>query len=394
MYKNLLITFTIAFSIFAVSFVFIVLADWQGPTETPFPEFLHEGSEPQTKIGPIRLGGLMASDSVTINPEGISEPTCDIGNRGILWVIRPVGERDELISCFNNENNNNVWNYLDSYQRSAGYEHSFSVTGGDYTYERTHGSINYMVHAFTTVGSHTLEVSGDLSPYVHLDVLVVGGGGGAGRYGGGGAGGLIMEFNIPIEAGSSIPITVGGGGTGVKVEDGTPGANSSFDSLIAYGGGNGSHNDPGVSGGSGGGGGQNGKAGGSGTSGQGQKGGTGGTVGTYATGGGGGGNNPHTASGSGGNGTTGTEGEGGQGGAGNYFGHLFGTGVGDSGWFAGGGGGAYYQCCSGGTGGNGGGGDGGAADVGGVNGMPNTGGGGGASNGDGGSGIVLVRYKI
>ena len=65
-----------------------------------------------------------------------------------------------------------------------------------------------------------------------VDVLIVAGGGGAGSQhsGGGGAGGLIFRPGFPVSAGSSIPVTVGGGGG--PVTDGTqPPAGS--DSVFA-----------------------------------------------------------------------------------------------------------------------------------------------------------------
>ena len=235
-----------------------------------------------------------------------------------------------------------------------------------------------------------------------VDVLVVGGGGaGSGSTsGGGGAGGLVWKTDHSVTPGDNISVSVGAGGTGGGPQSaGTNGENSSFGSIVATGGGHGSvGNDtdadaqPAGSGGSGGGAMEydgHYETYGTGTSGQGYNGGdvSGGSNAT-AGGGGAGGVGSSVASGAG------------NGGIGKDFSHIFGTSVGENGWFAGGGGGGFNS--SPGQGGLGGGGDG-------INndstpdasnhGTPNTGGGGGGgwnyntgSGGDGGSGVVIVRW--
>ena len=72
------------------------------------------------------------------------------------------------------------------------------------------------------------------TPAVEYLVVAGGGGGGgsAGVGGGGGAGGLLQGI-VPITAGSSITVTVGGAGTGSP----TNGGNSVFGNIIAIGGG-------------------------------------------------------------------------------------------------------------------------------------------------------------
>jgi Glycine-rich domain/Putative Ig domain/Rhamnogalacturonan I lyases beta-sheet domain len=222
-----------------------------------------------------------------------------------------------------------------------------------------------------------------------VNVLVVaagGGGGGNSGFGGagGGGGGVVYAANYSVTSGANIPVYVGAGGAGAGRGDGGSGANggnSSFGSLVAYGGGGGAYgNNGGGNGGSGGGAAQSFGSYGLGTSGQGNNGGQGANWGTGGGGGPGavGGNaNPDIL-------------KGGDGGGG-YYSTITGTGQ----YFAGGGGGwGYYNSGAGGSGGGG---------TSGTNGTPATagtansggGGGGGGTNGagkDGGSGIVVLSW--
>jgi len=258
-------------------------------------------------------------------------------------------------------------------------------------------SIEYRIHTFTSIGTFSFQVLRG----GQVDYLVVAGGGGGGVggrssdawAGGGGAGGLILAntyLNI-----LSYSVVVGAGGTGAN------GNNSSIFGSTAIGGGRGgddgsSSRYDGLSGGSGGGGvgdypGP--RPGGAGTAGQGNAGGPGTDPGGdpfYEQGGGGGG------AGQVGN-TNGI----GYGGNGLNISAYFGTSVGDSGWFAGGGGGGSGtdQTGSWNPGGLGGGGRSGVGYNGGVvgvSGLANTGGGGGGgfSSKPGGSGVVIIRYRI
>jgi hypothetical protein len=245
--------------------------------------------------------------------------------------------------------------------------------------------------------------SGDFTPYdktfladTICDILIVAGGGGGGMNAGagGGAGGLILLEKTKLVAGT-YNITVGKGGAGGTTWHvntlASNGANSSFGSYTAIGGGAGvnSGGANGNSGGSGGGAGNDGsgnRTGGAGTAGQGFKGGDGTVPGGWErTGGGGGG------AGAAGQTSVSTT-RAGNGGVGRNMSALFGTSVGQAGWFAGGGAGGVH----GGTGGIGGMGGGGNENTDGADG---TGGGGGAArNGSGagrrgGSGIVILRYK-
>lgn len=266
------------------------------------------------------------------------------------------------------------------------------------------------------------------------DILVVAGGGGGGMDmgGGGGGGGVIYKKNYMLNSNQIIPIYVGNGGSGAPAANtngqpsahnytinGTNGANTIFDNLVAIGGGYGGtseYNRPlggyGNKGGSGGGAGGYWHLGledrsGNGIPGQGNKGGA--RAGINYSGGGGG------AGEIGGSGTAPGSAKGGNG----LFSDIMGIGY----YWGGGGGGSGYST----TGGNGGlgGGGGGAVNntIGGLgytngdngggggtnsyantpggNGGKHTGGGGGGGahyqgfnkGGDGGSGIVIVRYK-
>ena len=269
------------------------------------------------------------------------------------------------------------------------------ATGGTVN-DITQGGINYRVHVFSTVGTSTFTVSqGGEVEYL----IVAGGGGGSNRHkGGGGAGGLLTGFITLIP--QIYTITVGAGGNGVPQQtlptrsDGTNGGNSSAFGLTAIGGGI-----DGSAGGSGGGGGAGG-TGGAGTPGQGNNGGRGvvsPSTETMFVGGGGGG-----AGAPGWNAIStipATGGDGGPGVSSSISGNLLL-------YAGGGGGGAATGSVRGGIGGIGGGGNGGRQLNGtnqGQNGTPNTGGGGGSgafsggtnfASGAGGSGIVIVRYRI
>ena len=259
------------------------------------------------------------------------------------------------------------------------------------------------------------------------DILIVGGGGGGGggHGGGGGAGQLILMHQAILSG--TYTIKVGKGGVrGTNPASGgiepTKGSNSSFDTVIAEGGG------------------ANGgtllKDGGSGAGGDSwlnglgtiQKGLKNTSIDTYSSGtiyskgndGGTGGTDPGQGAGGGGAGTSGGDGKasytnGGPGNGGDglsgisELGYDFKTNFGNYGklesdgnyWFAGGGGGGGWAQAITAVGGKGGGGNGGTGGpvVNGSNAVSNTGsgGGGGSGNwgegGNGGSGIVIIRFK-
>lgn len=278
--------------------------------------------------------------------------------------------------------------------------------GGTITYV-TIGSDTYRIHAFTTAGTSTLF----LPKTVECDVLLVAGGGGGGGSGGsgasgagGGAGGLILELNKTVSPGS-YSIVVSASSQSINPDfdlQGPDGGDTSAFSLTAVGGGGGGSrvdgNANGRDGGSGGGEGSQGvtTSYGSGTSGQGNRGGLNGFSGDgsdqNASGGGGG------AGGVGGDGLDNNYS--GDGGVGLDMSAYFTTSFGENGYFAGGGGGGRVGTLTNtfGSGGIGGGADGGNNDAP-ESAMANTGGGGAGAGGNyragkGGSGIVLIRYRV
>lgn len=280
---------------------------------------------------------------------------------------------------------------------------TIQASGGTTVTDATIDGQDYRIHAFENTGSDEFSVSRAPSGET-IDVLIVGGGGGSmgDVGGGGGAGGLVFNSNVSINSGS-YSVSVGDGGDGAPVgndfsADATSGQNSSISISgvdTAIGGGHGANYESvNADDGGSGGGDTSGTTSGSGTTGQGNK---GGDLSGYTS---------HESSGGGG---AGQAGEGGSsaprdGGDGLYFGEKFTDTFGENGYFAGGGGGGSGQNNpeTGGAGGLGGGGDGKDRETenNGNPGMPNTGGGGGGNahphygGADGGSGIVLIRYRI
>lgn len=96
----------------------------------------------------------------------------------------------------------------------------------------------FVVQMFTATGPGTFTVPTGVSS---VDVLVVGGGGaGGGIGGGGGAGGVVYRPALPVTPGGTISYAVGAGGIsggGYTIAKGNSGANSTFGSLTALGGG-------------------------------------------------------------------------------------------------------------------------------------------------------------
>jgi hypothetical protein len=284
---------------------------------------------------------------------------------------------------------------------------------------------NFKTHTFTGPGTFEITCAGNSRGSTLVEYIVVAGGGSGGTNGGGGgAGGFRFASPTlapatypakPLAAPaaitasiSSFPITVGGGGTGGPYPRSAPGGSAStFSTITSAGGGGGRGNQEGnpQNGGSGGGGsypcqpsGGNGPGGSGNTPPvsppQGNNGGTGGIP--QSSGGGGG----ALAVGSNAPGP-----EGGPGGVGGGVPNAFGTSGQNCGsfyYFSGGGGGARQSPSSPlrGTGGLGGGATAGVQEGGASSGTANTGGGGGGAaggdsvSGSGGSGIVIIRYKI
>jgi hypothetical protein len=345
---------------------------------------------------------------------------------GTSSITLPAGNVAQRLSAvtgmlrYNNTSGTQLLEFYDgtNWRPVTGYSPGVVGTGG----QEILYSNNGIVHAFTTVGSHTFTPSftGTVQAFVQA------GGGGCNNSswrGGSGGGGQIYNRSFPVTAGTPYTVTVGDGGN-----DGN-GGNSVFASLTAIGGGQGGrwNNGVGQNGGSGGGGG-NGDVDGSrgpidpglGTSGQGFPGGSGKRFNTS-------GDNCHWGGAGGGAGGVGMtvpdertsptqEVTGGAGAATDIFGTVL--------YFGGGGaGGAHHGGghCNGGIGGGGGGavhhaspypnrpgsgyiGNGGGQSLnngqpaqsqgkGGAGGANTGGGGGGADNGGiGGSGVVVIRY--
>ena len=305
--------------------------------------------------------------------------------------------------------------------------------GGTVTTVTETGSV-YAVHTFRNVGNSTftIESLGDVSANNEVEyLLVAGGGGGGGNLSGGGGGGGFVTGTVSVSSEQDYTVQVGGGGSAVSGiqtgrRGGTGGNSGAFGitALGGGGGGGGTGTRTGNPGGSGGGASgyssfSNGGAATQPTSssgGFGTRGGNAGTGNNYPGGGGGG-------AGAQGQDITSSGQRGGQGGNGrqsnidgnNYY------------YSGGGGGGSYTGSNGGGNGGLGGGGGGGtnagsagSGGTGGIvnggagvstgntgtgqrtggNGGENTGGGGGGTghqvhtSGAGGSGIVILRYKI
>jgi len=264
---------------------------------------------------------------------------------------------------------------------------------------------DYRIHTFSTVGTHNFVVTagGD------VDYLVVAGGGGGGAAnttasadnpgaGGGGAGGVL--FGTISLASTSYIITCGTGGSvstgSTSPANGGKGGNSSIASLIVAegggGGGKGVDGNAGIPGGCGGGGGGV-VATGSSSGGTGTIGFNGGISAGANSGGGGGG----------GMGSVGSAGS--AGGAGNGGNGIESNISGTNTYYAAGGGGGRGDgsTAPGGTGGTGGGGNGGGNGNQATAGTPFTGSGGGggkdaalpiSTGASGGSGVVIIRYRI
>jgi len=272
---------------------------------------------------------------------------------------------------------------------SSGGNVQVTVIGGSETIDGL-----YTVQTFYSNGS--LETDGVLD----IEYLMVAGGGGGGAYfaAGGGAGGYLEGFATLVTGSYQIVVGSGGYGGDINVAPyaGGQGADTTFNSLTALGGGAGGYGPTsGATGGSGGGGGSAGgygSLGGNGTAGpprQGEAGGAGGTAGQGYPGGGGGG------MGMAGEGSSsGQAGAGGNGKANSITGSSI--------IYAGGGGGGIRTGAggAGGTGGGGAGANGGAGSRNGEKGTDGLGGGGGGGGGEGaegnggagGSGIVIIRY--
>ena len=266
-----------------------------------------------------------------------------------------------------------VYKYIQPIDTNSEMQYAIVASGGNSTTTTTTNGATYKIHTFTSTGTFTVY------GYGLVEILVVGGAGGGGwDVGGGGGAGGYVETSTFVKPGT-YTITVGGGGSGSGVNTGTAagGGQSTALGIIALGGGGGGNYSGGIGGDGANGGGGAGYAGGyvtggNGTFRQGNKGGAGRAdlYASGATGGGGGG-----AAGAGNESTN------------NIGGYALG-GAGVVSWISG----SNVTYCKGGAGG-------GDSWTGHQDGASNTGNGGdGAGNPNngknGGSGIVIIRYKV
>ncbi len=303
----------------------------------------------------------------------------------VLSGSKIIGKAENLSNDL--KTNSDYLTYTNSGQSSQSFE--ADCQGGVIESSSVNG---YIVHIFKSNDSFSCESAKT------VEYLVVGGGGGS-NSGGGGAGG-ILDGEIDIQANFEYQVTIGLGGQGTNHGhvSASNGGNSIFANLIAYGGGGGGAQGKGNDGGSGGG---NGHCNGgawprcsgspsSGFSGQGNNGGmgrSGGGNGTGTGGGGGAGGVGGSAFIPTGDGCNSESRKGGAGGIGiqsDIDGVLK--------WYGVGGPGTHGGCCSGTCLGTGDAAPGGSA----VNqdGEDNTGNGAGAGSKNGGSGIVIIRYRV
>ena len=140
-----------------------------------------------------------------------------------------------------------------------------SASGGVIS-DYTSGSDIYRAHIFTSSGTFNIDSIGNLGDTVEYLVVAGGGAGGTGYYGGGGgAGGLRTNLSGHPKAGAAYPvsaspgsytITVGGGGQFSPHTDarGSNGSNTQFgppdvsspEAIVSFGGGAGGSRSPGV----------------------------------------------------------------------------------------------------------------------------------------------------
>ena len=341
------------------------------------------------KISPAVGTSLVLGDAgdTVVFPQNTSDPAIDTnpaGGVGSMWLNTTSGEMFTLTDATAGAN---VWTNIGGGTGDVSPNPYMTATNTNGN-EETYG--NYKVVTFTTSGTFTPIIGLDPTLGNKVEYLVIAGGGGGGRGqsgsgGGGGAGGYRTATGFTV-SNTELTVTIGAGGA-----PDLNGTSTVFSSITSTGGGYGSVNWDGASGGSGGGAaGQPGRIGGS-SSAYGNDGGDGAGAQYYGAGGGGG-------SGSvGGDGTTSVAGNGGNGTSSSISGSAVTR--------AGGGGGCTYNGGTAGTGGSGGGGNGGAGGTAnsGVAGTANLGSGGGGGSyqsaswgagGAGGSGVVIIRYQF
>ena len=329
--------------------------------------------------------GGITTTQITVGDTFLKQQSVGLGET--TTVGRNAGVSTATGTIIYNSTSGNVEVYTGTGWKSVNSSGNFiDATGGVIT-DITDSGKTYRVHTFNGSDNFSVNYAGGENT---VEYLVIGGGGSGGGDigGGGGAGGFRIGTGHTIGSGT-YAVTVGAGG-GPNPVNGLKGIDSSFDGIIATGGGGGMQfpETPTAIRDGGSGGGKRGPHGtvGTGIVGQGYPGGSS----SYPAGAGGGGGaadmgdyGSPTLSGPGGNG-------------------LFSTITGTQLQYCGGGGGGGHPAGSSahGTGGSGGGGRGGYASNPAVNGSANRGGGGGGSETSniygalGGSGVVVIRYPI
>ena len=372
--------------------------------------FLRGDNSWQT-AGVSTLAALTDATVSAADPAADSDPSAV----GHLWLNSSSGES---YVCIDATAGANAWQNIGDGTGSIGL---VTATGGT-TSTYSSGGVNYKAHTFTSSGNFVVSTGGQ------CDIMIVGagGGGGGGNCGsscgsiaaGGGGGSVLYKTGHAVTA-QTYALVIGAGGAGGVYPNSTAtqGASSTGFGETATGGGGGSND--GATGGNGanGGGGARNNSGGTGTAPTasgwtvygGNDGGDGQNADNYPAGGGGGANAVGTTPSS----TTAAGGDGGVGIQLNLDNNNY--------YWAGGGGGSSYTGSNGGGNGGLGGGGGGAAETGtdgsgggsainsggaasgstGGAGGANSGGGGGGNsyfaytNGlAGGSGCVIIRYKV
>jgi hypothetical protein len=355
------------------------------------------------KISPATGTTLTVGDSgdtVDLSTATVTLPAASVTTHVIPFDDNQLKEEIALLG-FRTAANGSLAKYnlvdqsVDAFEDASGVDAGTSTgelrdTAGKYYYGGTVGATSTV----NLTSGTSWTVPADVS---ETAVLVVAGGGTGGQDGGGGggAGGIVVDTDYAVTYGTPVTYAIGAGGSsGTSASDG---ANSTFGTLTAIGGGGGSgYMTAGRAGGSGGGAGRAG--GGSYAGGASTQTSPSGAIGYGFAGGQMVGSNAYGAGGGGGS-EKGGDGGVATGGAGYDASAAFGTGFGVAGVLAGGGGAGG----SGGThfsGGAGGGGTGGGNSSAGADGTVNTGSGGGGGSsalsdqigGGGGSGIIVLRY--
>ena len=110
----------------------------------------------------------------------------------------------------------------------------FTATGGS-AQDITVDGVNYRAHTFTSDQNFVVSEGGE------VEYLIIGGGGGGGiDLGGGGGGGGVRTGTVTLAPGTySVVIGQGASGSTSHSSTGGKGGDSSFNSLIALGGGGG-----------------------------------------------------------------------------------------------------------------------------------------------------------